>query len=152
MNAILRKLFIPATNSPSANLALTVLRIWIGLEMFILHGLDKLQHFSDYAAAFPDPFGIGHTASLALSVFAEFFCSLLLVLGLITRWGALVLIINMAVAFFGAHGGALKGQGSGELAFVYLMAYVVIFIGGPGNCSLDKLIFGRKKVAGLGKD
>ena len=139
---MLKKIFAPAKNSASANLALLVLRLWIGLEMLILHGTDKLLHFTTYAPKFFDPFGIGPTASLALSVFAEFFGSLLIILGLFTRWSALVLAINMAVAFVGVHKAVLKGEHGGELAFLYLMAYAVIFLAGPGRISADKILFG----------
>ena len=140
---MIKRIFAPAKNSPSANFALLVLRLWIGLEMLILHGYDKLVHFSIYAQKFPDPFGIGQHASLGLSVFAEFFASVLIILGLLTRWSALVLIINMTVAFIGVHKAALTGDHSGELAFLYLMAYVVLFLAGPGRVSADKILFGK---------
>jgi putative oxidoreductase len=141
---MIKKIFAPADNSCSANLALLVLRLWIGLEMCLLHGADKLMNFNKYAAMpFPDPFGVGSSASLAMSVFAEFFASLMLVFGLLTRFGALVLMINMLVAFIIGHSGKLTGEHSGELAFVYLLIYTVIFIGGPGKMSLDKLFFGK---------
>jgi putative oxidoreductase len=149
---MIKKIFAPAKNSGSANFALFVLRVWIGLEMCLLHGADKLMHFNKYAAMpFADPFGIGPSASLALSVFAEFFASLLLVLGLFTRFGALVLIINMTVAFITAHHGALTGAHGGELAFVYLLVYVVIFLAGPGRFSADKLLFGKNSTTKLQK-
>jgi putative oxidoreductase len=140
---VIKKIFAPAKNSGSANFALLVLRLWIGLEMLLVHGADKLAHFNVYAPKFLDPFGIGSPASLALSVFAEFFVSILIILGLVTRWSALVLVINMTVAFIGVHKGALSGQGSGELAFLYLMAYVVLLIAGPGRFSADKVLFGK---------
>jgi len=143
---MIKKLFAPAKNSDSANFALLVLRFWVGFEMLLIHGLDKFQNFNQVAPNFPDPFGIGHTASLALSVFAEFFASMLVILGLVTRWSALVLIINMTVAFIGVHKGALSGQHGGELAFVYLMAYVVLLLAGPGRFSADKILFGKSSA------
>jgi uncharacterized membrane protein YphA (DoxX/SURF4 family) len=54
-----------------------------------------------------------------------------------------VLIINMTVAFVGVHQRALSGEHSGELAFLYLMAYVVLFLAGPGRISADKIFFGK---------
>jgi putative oxidoreductase len=140
---MLKKLFAPGNNSGAASLGLLVLRLWIGFSMLVNHGVEKLGHFSDTAPHFPDPLGIGHTASLALAVFAEFFASLLLIFGLVTRWSALVLAINMAVAFIAVHKGALSGQGSGELAFLYLMGYVTLLLAGPGSFSLDRMVFGK---------
>jgi putative oxidoreductase len=144
---MIKRIFAPARNSDSANFALLVLRLWIGFEMLLVHGLDKLTHFNVYSQKFLDPFGIGPVASLALSVFAEFFVSILIILGLLTRWSALVLIINMTVAFIGVHKAALSGQGSGELAFLYLMAYVVLFLAGPGRFSADKILFGKNPAS-----
>ena len=140
---MLKKIFAPAKNSNSANFALLVLRLWIGFEMLMIHGIDKFTHFHAYSEKFLDPFGIGSTASLALSVFAEFFVSILIILGLFTRWSALVLAINMTVAFLGVHKAALSGDHSGEMAFLYLMAYVVLVLAGPGRFSADKILFGK---------
>jgi putative oxidoreductase len=140
---MLKKIFAPGNNSRATNLGLLVLRLWIGLSMLLNHGVEKLKTFSDTAPNFPDPLGIGHTASLALTVFAEFFMSLFVIFGLLTRWSALVLAIDMGVAFIVVHKGALSGQGSGELAFMYLMGYVVLLLAGPGSFSVDKVLFGK---------
>ena len=140
---MLKKLFAPGNNSGAVNLGLLVLRLWIGFSMLLNHGVEKLKSFSDTAPNFPDPLGIGHTASLALVVFAEFFASLFVIFGLVTRWSALVLAIDMGVAFVCIHKGALSGQGSGELAFMYLMGYVTLLLAGPGCFSVDKALFGR---------
>ncbi|MEI9864094.1 MAG: DoxX family protein [Limisphaerales bacterium] len=141
---MIKKIFAPAKNSPSANLALLVLRVWIGLEMLIVHGIDKVSNFSGMAPHFPDPFGIGHNASLALSVFAEFFISLFIIIGLFTRWSALVLMINMTVAFIGVHKAALTGDHSGELAFLYLMGLHGVVCGRPGP-GFGGQVFVRRK-------
>jgi putative oxidoreductase len=142
---MIKKIFSPGNNSISASVALLVLRLWIGFSMLINHGVEKLTTFGDTAPNFPDPLGIGHTASLALAVLAECFVSLLLIFGAVTRWSALVLAINMGVAFGAVHKLALSGQGSGELAFLYLMGYVTLLLAGPGSLSVDKLLFGRGK-------
>jgi putative oxidoreductase len=143
---MIKKLLVPGKNSASANIALLVLRLWIGLEMLLLHGVDKFANFKTLAPTFPDPLGVGHTASLALAVFAEVFVSALIVLGLFTRLGALVLIIDMTVAFVFVHKLALSGEHGGELAFLYLLAYVVLFVAGPGRISADKIFFGRTQA------
>jgi len=138
--------FAPGHNSAFANLALFVLRVWIGLEMALLHGWDKLSNFDKYSAHFVSLPGLNVSTSLALSVFAEFFASLMLAFGLLTRFAALVLAINMTVAFIMAHHGKLAGEHSGELAFVYLLIYVTIFICGPGKISVDKILFGNSSA------
>jgi len=125
--------FVPA----SIDLALLVLRIWVGASMLLLHGWSKLTTFAEKAPGFMDPFGIGPQASYALAVFGEVGGSLMLILGLFTRLGALMGAITMSVAFFIAHGSKLSGEGSGELAFIYLAAYVTLFLAGGGRYAVD---------------
>ena len=84
-----------------------------------------------------DPFGLGSTASLGLSTSAELLAAVLLVFGLASRWTAALTAVNMVVAFALAHGGALTGDQSGELAFVYLAGFVTLLLTGPGRYSVD---------------
>lgn len=122
----------------SADVALLVLRVWLGLSIALLHGWGKLQNLFSGTSKFPDILGIGSTPALALAVFAEFFCGLLIVVGLWTRLASLMLVITMSVAFFLAHGAKLTGPGNGELAFVYLGGFVVLLLAGAGKFSVDK--------------
>ena len=145
MKALFHRVFDPGVNSLPANLGLLALRLWLGATLLLNHGLEKLTHFSETAKKFPDALHLGSPeANLALTVFAEVVCSALLALGLITRFAALTLAINLAVAFFVVHHGALHGEHSGELAFIYLAGYVALLIGGPGRFSFDSALFGRK--------
>ncbi len=138
------RFFAPGTNGPAADLGLLVLRVWLGVAMLCNHGWEKLTHFQDTAAGFPDLLHLGSpTLNLALSVFAEAACSALLVVGLFTRFAALVLAINVAVAFVLVHKMMLTGGHSGELAFVYLAGYVTLLIAGPGRFSADASAFGK---------
>lgn len=118
--------------------ALLILRLWLGLSLLVLHGWGKLNGFSGMASKFPDPFGVGPSISLALAVFAEVICALLIAAGLFTRAVALVLVVLMSVAFLVVHKGSLEaGPGSGELAFIYLAGFVTLFVAGAGRYSLD---------------
>src|SRR5688572_5562640 len=82
---------------------LLVLRLGAGLFLAFGHGLAKLTGFADKAAAFADPIGLGPTVSLALVVFAEFFCALAVAAGLLTRLAALPVIFTMGVAAIAVH-------------------------------------------------
>ncbi len=150
MKRILKKCDCFLTESRRAlldDIGLLALRVATGGLMMVSHGWDKLSNFGDkVAAGFPDPFGIGVTASLGLATFAEFFCSLLVIVGLATRLAATQLIATMAVAAFIAHSGDIFG-GAGELAAVYLGASVAVFLCGPGRFSLDRLVW-RKPASG----
>lgn len=127
----------------SADVALLVLRVWFGLALLGLHGWGKLMNFSAMTAKFSDPLGIGKTASLSLAVTGEVVCAVLIVLGLFTRVAAIGAGTTMAVAFWLVHGHKLSGPGNGEMAFVYLAAFVALFIAGAGKYSIDAK-FGAK--------
>ena len=122
----------------SVDLALLVLRIWLGATLLLNHGLGKLRGFGQMADKFFDPFGVGPSVSLGLAVFAEVVCAALLALGLLTRFAGLVLAILTGVAFFMFHDRALSGASSGELAFIYMAGFVAIFLAGPGRFSIDR--------------
>jgi putative oxidoreductase len=135
---ILRLDFLP----PGPDLALLLLRLWLGATILLNHGLDKLLNFSEKSSGFPDPLGVGNATSLGLAVFGEVVCSALLALGLLARFAALGLVITMSVAFFVVHKAVLEpGPKSGELAFIYLAGFVALLIAGPGRFSLDQMLF-----------
>jgi putative oxidoreductase len=124
----------------NVDLGLLVLRVALGAQMIYGHGWGKLMTFSELAPKFGDPFGLGTKTSLALAVFAEVVCSALIALGLFTRFAAVFAIVTMATAFFLVHKGQLTGQGSGEMAFLYLIGFIAIFLSGPGKYSVDAQI------------
>ena len=133
------KRFLSTVYSENAfNLAILVLRLTFGLMICILYGFDKLMHFSNLRIIFPDPLHIGHQWSLVLVIFAEVFCGLLIVLGLFTRFAALVLTISMGVAAFLV----LKGhvQTGHEGAYLYLAAFFTLLMVGPGRISVDAMM------------
>ena len=134
----MKKLFSTRTSESAFSFAMLVLRLGAGSLMLMNHGLDKLIHFSQKAGAFADPFGIGSTASLALDIFAEFFCAVFVMLGLFTRLACIPLMVAMCVALFIAHKGDFFGQG--ELAGLFLISFATILFAGPGRISLDRFL------------
>jgi putative oxidoreductase len=133
MNNFVRLGFLPR----GYDLALLVLRLWTGAGLFLRHGLNKAAGFSRMAGRFPDPIHIGSRRTLAFAVLSDAVCSLLLILGLGTRWAALVIAINTSAAFVLVHKFQLMGDGSGEFAWVYFGAALTLFIAGGGRFSVD---------------
>ncbi|MEX2603719.1 MAG: DoxX family protein [Gracilimonas sp.] len=123
----------------SAHYAILILRIGAGALIFT-HGLPKLLKVLSGDFSFADPIGIGPELSLILAAFAESICGIFVVLGLGTRLSAIVLSINMAVAFFFAHAG--DPFGSKEKAILFLVMFVVILFTGAGKYSIDKKMGG----------
>ena len=118
------------------NVSMLLMRLVFGILM-MANGYDKLIGFSGMKNDFMNFMGMGSTTSLILVVFAEFFCALFLVLGLFTRLSAIPLVICMGVALFKAHNMDILGDGSN--ATLYLGAYLIILLLGPGKFSVDGL-------------
>lgn len=121
------------------NIGLFILRVFISAAM-LTHGYPKLMRIINGEWRFSDPLGLGVEASLIMATFAEFFCSVLLILGLTTRYAAIPLIITMFVAWQIAHGD--DPFGSQEKSVMYLITYLTILFAGPGKYSLDHKVFG----------
>src|SRR5690554_222795 len=126
-------------NAQLKDIGLLVLRVFLGLAMLFGHGLSKWTKLIEGGEIqFADPFGVGMTMSLVLAVFAEVFCSALLVFGLLTRLALIPLIITMAVAVFYIH--FAEGFSGFEKAFLYLIGFVTLIVSGPGRYAVDSLV------------
>lgn len=120
------------------NISFLLLRLVLGISMCVNHGYDKLVHFADRKNTFVNLFGIGSTTTLVLVVFAEFFCSIFVTIGLFTRFTVLALVIEMGYAFFISSNGHLFANG--ELPALYLSGFFAILLCGPGRVSVDGMI------------
>ena len=116
-----------------------ILRIFFGV-MFFIHGLGKMMNFSELSLTYPSVFGLGSYMTLMLAVFTEFCCSLFLIAGLLFRIMLLPMIVAMAVAFFDRHDGFFP---EGELSFIYMVVFTILYFVGPGRFSIDYLIDSR---------
>ncbi len=135
---MVKKYLKPLKLPNQVSLAVLVLRLSFGFLM-IPHGYDKMQEFLAGNHDFPDPLHVSPMLSHGLTIFAELFCSILLVLGLYTRLALIMLIGCMAIVSFSIHGA--DPLGDKEHALLYLFAYLGIFLTGAGKYSIDTKIF-----------
>lgn len=138
--------FLAASNPAATDLGLLLLRLVFGGMLCIGHGLGKLQSFPAGADKFPDPLGVGHTLSMGAAIFGEVFCAAAVAVGLLTRLAALQVVFTMGVAAIVVHAGApvfMPATGAREPAVIYLTAFLVIVLAGPGRFSIDGLIAER---------
>lgn len=139
----MKKFFLTVQRgTTNTSLAALILRIGFGFLMIPYHGYVKLVEFNERKDNFMDLLGLGGSVSLGLAIFAEFFCSILLIFGLFTRLATIPLLTTMFVAFY-VHNWELFGQY--ELATAFFIGYLAILALGPGKFSLDYLIFKRKR-------
>lgn len=136
---MIKNIFNPGNYSKNIDFVLLLLRLVVGGFM-LTHGIGKFEKlFSGEPITFPNPIGVGATASLALVVFSEVFCSLFLIFGIATRLSSIPLIITMLVAAFIAH--AADGFGKQELPLLYTVIYIVLVISGSGRIAFDNWMY-----------
>ncbi|MCB0735795.1 MAG: DoxX family protein [Flavobacteriales bacterium] len=127
--------------SPNTNLFhfwLLILR-FVGGGAMLTHGYPKLEKLWEGGnIKFADPIGLGPEVSLWLVVIAEFACSILLILGIKTRFVVIPLIITMLVAVFITH--ASDPFSKQELGTLYLVLYGTLFFTDGGKFTLVELI------------
>jgi putative oxidoreductase len=144
----MRKLF-----STSDDLALTILRLGLGVEFFV-HGTQKaLGWFGGpgYSAMMNGFESGGIPAPLAfLAIMAEFLGGIGLLLGLLSRIAAFGIMVNMVVAIFRVNlpngffmnwTGQQKGEGY-EYHVLVLVIGLAILVKGAGPLSVDRAISG----------
>jgi len=119
-----------------------IFRVFVGL-LFLQHGLQKL--FGMFG-------GLGGQAAelfsmMGLAGLIELLGGLGIALGLFARLGALVAALEMIVAYFMVHvpQGLIPFVNQGELALLYVAAFLVIMAFGSRKWSLEKAIF-KKEV------
>lgn len=127
------------------DIVLLVVRVFIGFAM-LSHGFPKLQMLIEGGKPeFFDFLGMGPQISLGLTVFAEFACSILLILGLFSRVALGFMIFTMAVAGFIVHSSdPFEKQ---EMSLIYLAVYLMLMVFGVGKVSVDHMIEKRKRAS-----
>lgn len=139
-------LFPQSFRGKGVSLLILILRLFFGV-LFFMHGLDKMLNFNVLVNSYPDILGFGSYMTLMITIFCEFCCSLFLIAGLLVRVMTIPMIIAMGVAFFDVHDAMMP---EGELALIYFITFIILFLVGPGRFSVDYLVdtkFSKEKAS-----
>ncbi|WP_031530571.1 DoxX family protein [Dyadobacter crusticola] len=135
---MLKRFLKPIKLPASADFGVLILRVGISCLM-LTHGYAKLSGYLGGNRSFADPIGIGEELSYILTIFAEFVCSILVILGLVTRAALIPLIFTMIVVVFIVHGADPFDKK--EHAVSFLITYLTLFFTGPGKFSIDSKLY-----------
>jgi putative oxidoreductase len=115
-----------------------LLRLVLAAPM-ILHGYQKvvphgaLDHYAHYVVGLGLPYWLGY-----VSAYVEFVGGILVVLGLLTRFTAALIAINMLVAVFTV--GIHQGFGIYHYEFTLAAIAIMLMLYGAGAMALDRKI------------
>jgi putative oxidoreductase len=134
-----------SNNASLQSWGLTVLRVGVGI-VFIAHGCQKLFVWGFHGVAgFLGANGIPLpvVAAVVLTL-VEFVGGIALLLGLLTRWAALLLAVDMVVAILAVHfkNGFFLPKGY-EFVLTLMVANIALLLAGPGAASVDGAISKR---------
>ncbi|HVO80781.1 MAG TPA: DoxX family protein [Terriglobales bacterium] len=119
-----------------------LLRVMIGL-VFLIHGWEKLFVFGIHrVTGYFGSIGVPSPALFAPLVTAiELLGGMALILGVGTRWAAVLLVFDMMGAIFAAKlSGGFFAPAGFEYELTLLVANLSLLLTGPGAASLDKRI------------
>ncbi|HTQ57380.1 MAG TPA: DoxX family protein [Bryobacteraceae bacterium] len=122
-------------------LGIAILRVVVGV-VFAAHGAQKLFviGFGGVAHMFQ---GVGipmaHVAAIVVTL-VEFGGGIALILGILTRYAAAMLVVNMAVAVgkVHLHNGLFANKGGFEFPLTLLAACLALVLAGPGSPALSR--------------
>lgn len=125
----------------SYDVGILFLRVGTGFILFMRHGWEKVSRLTLINPTFPDPIHIGHSTSWTLALLSDGIFSLLLILGIGTRWIALFSFVEIFIAWSLVHHFSFLGKSPaadhGELIALYLSAFLALMVTGAGRYSVD---------------
>ena len=118
---------------------LLALRLMAVSSLLLKHGLEKTIGFNQLLVHPLDPPHIGPVPTLMFAALSDGICTVLIILGIATRWSALICFINIFVAWAAVHHFIFWGHEGdhGELIVLYLAIMVTLFLAGAGKYSID---------------
>lgn len=129
------------TRPLNANMGILLLRVIFG-GFFVYYGYLKIISYYEILPVFTDYIGIGSKLSFQLVIFAELVGGFLVLIGFWTRLAVIPIFITMVVVYFIAH--AKDPFTVKQIALLYLLLSLVVFILGSGKYSVDALLQKRK--------
>ncbi|WP_287210702.1 DoxX family protein [Muribaculum sp.] len=147
MRRFLENLFLSCTGYTYTNMARLFIRLFVGI-MLMQFGIRQLVNYNNVVETFPGVIGMDNEMSLIVMIIIELGCSLLIMVGFLTRLATIPPIIAMIVAeHFILHDllpdtfiYSITSTMPGYLPLMFIGIYLFILLAGPGKISLDYFI------------
>jgi putative oxidoreductase len=132
---LLQPIIAPRPSGRRLDTGLLLLRLLAGFALLRVHGWEKIAHYQEELRSIPDPFGLGAEVNLAIAIFSDVCCAILIMLGLFTRLASLSILGTTLVGLFFVH--FHDAWHDKDVPLVYSIMFGVILMLGPGRYSLD---------------
>ncbi|WP_273821021.1 MULTISPECIES: DoxX family protein [Pseudomonas] len=132
-------------NERAQAFGLLFMRVSAAVFLLWVHGLPKLLHYSAELQNIEDPFHLGANLTLLLAIFAEVFCPLLVIAGVLVRLACLPILCVLLVALVFVHPEWTLAEG--QFAWLLLILFTSLFIAGPGRLALNNRFAGIWRIA-----
>lgn len=146
-NSPLCNVLLRLTGFTYTNLARLFIRLFVGV-MLLQFGIRHLVNYNELCTTFPTVLDMSSSISLTLMIIIELVCSLLIMVGFLTRLSTIPPIVAMCAAeyyilhdmvpYLPAYG--LDSTDPGYLPIMFIGIYIYMLIAGPGKISLDYFI------------
>jgi len=129
------------------DIAKLILRITVG-GLMLFHGIDKAIHGVSFIEGMLSAHELPAVVTYGVYI-GEIIAPLMLIFGLLTTLGAIIIIVNMVMAILLVYSDSLfsvtqYGAWSIEVPMLYLMSSVVIILLGPGKYSVDYHLYEKR--------
>ncbi|MEF9923732.1 MAG: DoxX family protein [Muribaculaceae bacterium] len=146
MEQFIKYLFLYGTGHTYSNLSRLFIRLFVGV-MFLQFGIRQVMHFDTLSQTFPTALGLGSYDTLILMIAVEMICSVMIMLGFLTRIMTIPPIISMLIAenvifndIIHQLPYTLGSIQPGYLPIMFIGIFFFILLSGPGKISVDYLI------------
>lgn len=143
----LGNVFVRFTGYTYSNMGRLFLRLFVGV-MFMQFGIRHLVNYNILRADFPSVLGLDPECCLVLMIITELVCSLLIMVGFLTRLATIPPIVSMIAAEYyilhdmlphiSVYG--IDSTQPGYLPIMFIGIYMFILLAGPGKISLDYFV------------
>ncbi len=142
------RLYLRFAGFSYTNLARLFMRLFVGI-MLMQFGIRHLVQYNELYTSFPAMFGFTSEATLVIMICIELICSLLIMVGFMTRIATIPPIVAMVAAEsyiltdvlpHTSVVWALDSIQPGYLPIMFIGIYLFLLMAGPGKISLDYFI------------
>lgn len=142
----IKRMFLYSAGLTFTNMARLFIRLFTGV-MFMQFGIRQIAHFNELAPTFYSLLGMSGETTLLVMILIEIICSLLIILGLFTRFAIIPPFISMVIAehvimqyYNTVDLTKLFSLQAGYLPIMFMGIFIFMMLAGPGKISLDYII------------